>query len=393
MCVLPWVNLHVATNGAISPCCEFGGTIARLSDTTLEQAWNGPQLLSIRRSFVDGAPLQACRKCIDREASGEISLRVQSNARFASTLSEISAASEPLAHASAFPIALDLRFSNLCNFSCRSCWHGASSRWFSDAQAIGLTAGRSALISSFGSADAAKAQIEPGLASLEFIYFAGGEPLLQEEHYALLQWLIDLRRTDIRLAYNSNMSAMALRDCSVFDLWSKFRNVEVDASVDAAGDLGALIRKGFDWNVFVANVLALRNNAPHVRLRFGVTVSVMNIMALPELFKSLESECGANAGDLFLHSLQSPAFYRTQVLPLELKTHVATMLRKAQMASGTSDTSDDGMDRLMHQIESLIEYMNAKDLSGLRPQLAEHTRRIDSQRHENGYALFPGIAS
>ncbi|MCA3573063.1 MAG: twitch domain-containing radical SAM protein, partial [Aestuariivirga sp.] len=289
MCVLPWINLHVATSGAISPCCEFKGEVANLKASTLEEAWQSPQLDEVRRAFRDGVRLEACRKCIDREASEGSSLRLQSNRRFDGALRQIAAAGD----APAFPTALDLRFSNLCNFRCRSCWHGASSRWFADAKALGKAIGDKAEISSFETVDEFMGQVEPGLLQLKHIYFAGGEPLMQPEHYALLERLIALGRTDLSLAYNTNMSVLSHKDRSILDLWSQFPSVEVEASVDAAGELGAIIRKGFDWTVFAANVNAVRERCPHVSIRFGITVSVMNIRALPDLFAALMRDCGA----------------------------------------------------------------------------------------------------
>lgn len=392
MCVLPWVNLHVATTGAISPCCEFQDQVANLSAATLQTAWESPQLKDIRQSFLDGVPLKACRKCIDREASEGKSIRLQANAQFAGKLQQIVESANPLHAADSFPAALDLRFSNLCNFKCRSCWHGASSKWFADGKAIGLTAGNKAEISSFESAGAFMEQMKDGLALIEHIYFAGGEPLLQPEHYALLRRLIELGRTDLSLAYNSNLSVVSFRDVLIFDLWSRFSRVEVEASVDAAGDLGGLVRHGFDWPTFVSNVRAVRERCPHVRIRFGITVSIMNILALPELFIALEQSCGATAADFNLHSLQDPVFYRSQVLPPHLKAKAERQLREF-LASTTNRIAGTGeaMRAFHGQVLGLVEYMNARDLSAQLPRYAERTARLDALREEAGMRVFPGI--
>ena len=54
ICVMPWVNLHVSTNGSLAPCCVFQGSIGNLSDMTMEEAWNSAKLGEIRRQFLDG---------------------------------------------------------------------------------------------------------------------------------------------------------------------------------------------------------------------------------------------------------------------------------------------------------------------------------------------------
>lgn len=392
MCVLPWVNLHVATTGAISPCCEFRGEVANLSTATLQEAWRSSKLETLRSLFLKGVPLKACLKCVDREASEGKSLRLSANKRFAGKLREIEESVDPLHSTGDFPTALDLRFSNLCNFKCRSCWHGASSKWFSDGKAIGLTVGNKGEISSFESVDHFMSQIEGGLPRIEYIYFAGGEPLLQPEHYAVLERLISLGRTDLTLAYNTNLSVMASKDISIFDLWSRFRDVKVDASVDAAGELGAIVRKGFDWSVFVTNVKTLRERCPHVRIRFGITVSIMNILALPDLFNALHRECSAQAGDLNLHSLQDPIVYRTQVLSLDLKAKAANQLRDfmASLSDGHMG-GEDATRKLERQLTGPINYMNAKDLSGFLPRYAQRTAQLDALRGDTGVRDFPAI--
>lgn len=381
MCVMPWLNLHVSTSGAISPCCEFMGEVANLKSSTLEDAWQGPQLAEVRRAFRDGVRLEACRKCIDREASEGNSLRLQSNRRFAGALRKVAAAPD-------FPAALDLRFSNLCNFRCRSCWHGASSRWFADAKALGRAIGDKAEISSFETVDEFMRQVEPGLMQLQHIYFAGGEPLMQPEHYALLERLIALGRTDLTLAYNTNMSVLSHKDRSILDLWSRFPRVEVEASVDAAGELGAIIRKGFDWSVFAANINAVRERCPHVSIRFGVTVSVMNIRALPELFAALVQDCGATLGDVYLHSLQDPSYYRSQALPPPLKQQAEQALRNflARLPPETPSSS------LAEQIEGVISFMNAANLSNQFLRMLQVTAQLDQLRGEPGASkLFPEV--
>ncbi|MEL6683510.1 MAG: twitch domain-containing radical SAM protein, partial [Pseudomonadota bacterium] len=326
-CILPWVQTHVSVSGAMSPCCEFEGEYANLSDATLSDGWKSQQLAKLRKSFLKGQKPKACRKCFEREASGERSIRLSCNKSFQGHYARVEAANKPLQAATPFPVSLDLRFSNLCNFKCRSCWHGASSKWFADGKALGITIGDKAEISSFTSVDDLMRQCEGGLGKLELLYFAGGEPLLLGEHYALLEKLVSLGRTDVGLTYNTNMSVLSFRGQSILDLWTQFDTVKMQASVDATGALGANMRSGFKCDTFVRNIQRVRAECPHVEISFGVTVSIMNIMALPDLFDALEQSCGATLPWINTHSLQDPSFYRTQVLPEPLKQQTEAELR------------------------------------------------------------------
>lgn len=386
LCVLPWINMHVATTGAISPCCEFDGEYANLSSQTMQEAWHGTKLNSIRKAFLDGVPLSECRKCIDREANEGRSFRLESNERHSKSLSEIGATSVP----TAFPIALDLRFSNLCNFKCRSCWHGASSKWFTDAKAIGLNVSDRAEISSFRSVEDFLIQVLPGIDQIEEIYFAGGEPLLLSEHYALLDRLIEIGRTDLSLRYNSNMSVLTLKNRSILDLWARFPNIEVSASVDATGTLGANMRSGFDWEVFVANVKEVREKCGHIKLLFGVTVSAMNITSLPTLFDALERECGARLDEFFVHSLQDPVFYRTQVLPKEVKKKSIQNLEKyIKELWLRHDLDHQKIQNFIDSLQGLINYMMAQKLRSELPKFLKRTLDVDALRQERSADVLP----
>jgi len=390
-CVMPWINQHVTTNGNIAPCCEYDGHIGALSDATLNEAWHSPQLREIRRKFVAGEEVKECWKCFDREASEGFSLRTQAKRDFPDWQARLLQATEPLNAAPKRAIALDLRFSNLCNFKCRSCWHGASSKWFRDAKAIGVTAGQKAEIKSFESIDEVVRQLGPDMDSLELVYFAGGEPLIMEEHYALLRILHDRRLTHVKLSYNTNLSVTKFAGQSIFDLWAKFEFVDVTASVDAAGARGGYLRSGFNWDTFVMNVHELRNKCPSAKLNFGITVSALNILTLTDLFHELENKCQAIPSEFELHSLQDPTHYRTQVLPPHLKRKArnkieAYISEKTNVVDNAGDNSS-----FIVAVRGIVDYMNASDLSDKLPDFKFITDQLDKLRSENARIVLPEL--
>lgn len=378
-CVMPWINLHVATDGAISPCCEFDGSIGNVRKEGLKGAWGSEALRQIRHRFAWRETVGQCWKCFDRDEREGDSLRQQMNRQFGAWYERLASADEPLDAAPASPAALDVRFSNLCNFKCRSCWHGASSKWFTDGRAIGVTASDKAEIKSFASATEMLGQMSGWIDNIESIYFAGGEPLLMEEHYRLLDALIEAGRTHVRLRYNTNMSVTGLGERSIFELWNAFENVSVQASVDDIGARGALIRHGFDWPLFVANITRLRRECPGVDLEFGITVSALNVGTLVELLDALRHECEAKASGIHMHSLQEPKFMRTQVLPRRQKRKIEERLRSflAQAEPG------DGAEQMQRYVNGVIGYMRSEDLASELPRLAKRMDALDRLRSES----------
>ncbi len=391
ICVMPWFNLAVATDGKIAPCCEFDGDLGTLATTTLEEAWTGEALSEIRRAFVTGTEVAGCWKCFDRERAGGSSLRTDKNKDLPGWIKRLEESADLEQAAPAHPAAYDIRFSNLCNFACRSCWHGASSRWFKDGKALGVTASDKAIIRSFNSLDDAIEQIEVGLDSIEQLYFAGGEPLIIPEHFALLNLLLERGRTDIELSYNTNMSVTRFKGDSILELWKHFPNLEVHVSVDAEGDRGALVRKGFQWDRFVANVAELRRACPHARIRFGITVSVLNILRLSDLLRALESECGATPAEFVLHPLQEPIYYRTQVLPAHLKRTARLGLEEYINTLETRPSSESAMGSIATDIRAQIDYMEAENSTQYLPHLKRMLMQVDGLRSEDSLEVLPEL--
>ncbi len=392
-CLLPWINSYVSTDGKIAPCCEFDGDIGSLTDVTLQQAWTGDKLADIRAAFMAGRPLQACWKCLDREKREGTSLRLWSQGWYSNWYEKLNAGSGRLSTITPeFPVVLDLRFSNLCNFSCRSCWHGSSSSWFKDAKALGATAADTAEIRSFRKIGHVVQQIGDGIDQLEELYFAGGEPLMMEEHYALLELLVERGRTDVSLRYNTNLSKTSFAGKSIFDLWSRFDKLTVSASVDAAFDEGALVRNGFRWDEFVSNVGKLRQACPKAEIVFGITVSALNILSLPELLIALVEECQAAPGAVLLHSLQEPDYYRSQVLPAGLKQRATRKIEDYICnVLPVHELDPVKAKEVSSHLIGLVRYMNCEDLTRKLPQFRDIMSRLDGLRGQDSRTSLPAL--
>lgn len=392
-CLLPWISSYVSTHGKIAPCCEFDGDIGDLNKVSLKEVWTGDKLADIRAAFIAGRPLQACWKCLDREKREGTSMRLWSQSWYSNWHEKLRRGAARLSDVvPEFPVVLDLRFSNLCNFSCRSCWHGSSSSWFRDAKALGMTAGDTAEIRSFRKIDHVVQQIGDGIDQLEELYFAGGEPLMKEEHYALLELLVERGRTDVSLRYNTNLAKTSFAGKSIFDLWSRFDRLTVFASVDAAFEEGALVRNGFTWDEFVGNVGKLRHTYPNAGIKFGITVSALNILSLPELLIALVEECQATPGAFQLHSLQEPDYYRSQILPAGLKQRATRKIEDYICNVLPVHEADPVKAReVSGHLIGLVRYMNCEDLTQKLPQFRGIMSRLDELRGQDSRVSLPAL--
>jgi len=394
-CAAPWVNLSVAIGGVATPCCMIKGNFGDVKQQSIEDIWHGQEFRDFRSKMLRDEADERCCKCYETEATGGQSQRKQFNLRHAGKLSVsgclVAAGQDADSLVPDLPITLDIRFSNLCNFSCRMCGHGASSKWFSEARKMGWAAGPDALITTFTSTDAAVRALRPLLATVESIYFAGGEPLLLEQHYAVLNELIALGRTDVALVYNSNMSELRFGRLDVLELWSRFKSVTIEVSVDGTGARGELIREGMSWMDFAANVAAVKKRCPHVRMQFDITVLVLNVWALPELHRDLLALGVTGEHDFHFNVLQEPRYYSIRILPRTIKREVKRRL-EAYAVTRPDGGAAAAEWSIQGQFKHIIDHMMAEDRTDLIECFRDITSRLDAMRRKSTAAICPELA-
>ena len=102
-------------------------------------------------------------------------------------------------------------------------------------------------------------EFEPMLEHIEQIYWAGGEPIIMDEHWAIMNKLVEMGKTDIRIFYNTNFTKLNYKKFDVLDLWKNFHNISIGASLmpHSRGE-----RKGTNWEDIVNNIKRLRTEAP-----------------------------------------------------------------------------------------------------------------------------------
>jgi len=396
VCMAPWVHAHLSSLGDFTPCCEIFEPLGESKGATLVSHWNSPAMAAFRLAMLKDAPIPVCRKCYDKEAAGVVSRRQRCNEGFLDEADRLAATGpDGRLPAAIQPIDLDLRFSNLCNFRCRSCWHGASSRWFSDALALGLTSGPTPVIMAGADREKTLAEVMKQLPGVRSIYFAGGEPLLMEEHYVILEELIRIGHTDIRLSYNTNLSELHLGDRGVTDLWRAFPDIWVGASADGMGPIGELVRKGIRWARFEENVHAVRRACPHVQLSLAMTVSVFNIFHLPEFYFHLHNVLGFDHEAITLNPLQDPVHYNIGILPRAMKraaSEALTAMARSLPASKPAPSSARGRRFGRDAVLDLVTYIGARDERRHIPEFVKITERLDALRGEDSFITIPELA-
>jgi radical SAM protein with 4Fe4S-binding SPASM domain len=392
-CMLPWVHMHAFPDGRAYPCCLSDNRypVGDLRKNTMEQIWNQKPYRTLRINMLNDQTSKECNKCYEQETNGFFSMRNDANRNYGYHVSEVDH-TDINGHHPEFRIRYwDVRFSNLCNFKCRSCGPIFSSNWFNDHVKLYLqkpdVLGREMARVEYttGNEDGMLEQMLPHIPYLEQVYFAGGEPLIMKEHYFMLEKLIEYGKTDIRIQYNTNFSELAFKDKHVFEYWKHFQNVSVAASLDASGDRAELMRKGTNWAQISLNRKHMIEQIPHVDFYVSSTLSVMNILHILDFHKEWVELGLIDAKDFNINICQGPDWYRIDILPEDLKRNIVVPAYEEHIAWLAPQ---DKLQRATNGFKAALKFIQANDRSDLLPKFREEVKKLDNVRNENFWDTF-----
>jgi MoaA/NifB/PqqE/SkfB family radical SAM enzyme len=368
-CILPFVHLHLETTGVLTPCCINREKMAHIRDGSLAELWNSEKFVQMRAAMLADTYIPGCEACYSQERGKGESLRTRFNERYEKYLP---AATDTVGQ----PVYFDLRFSNICNLKCRTCEHRSSSLWYEDAKALGLRTANQAVINATDDPEALMAQLREFIPNAVEFYFAGGEPLVMDEHYRILDMLIEAGRTDVRLGYNSNFMKTQFKGTSVFEYWRQFADVQLSVSLDAIDEAAAYVRKGTRFSSIIANRKLLAEQTPHVRVACTPTVSLMNIGSLPALLKFLLDTEFCPPDMILFNILEHPHHFNIKAAPKHVKAIISDDLTRfaAEVAEHPA---------LVAQINQVIAYMESGDLSSQLRRFRKATLVLDAIRDED----------
>jgi radical SAM protein with 4Fe4S-binding SPASM domain len=393
-CMYPWIHFHAYPTGNAYPCCmaDMQFPIGDMRKNTIKEIWNQSPMRDMRRAMLNDTPVSACNRCYEQEASGFMSGRKSANKHHGHHINRIHNTKSD-GTLDQFELTYwDIRFSNLCNLSCRSCGHIFSSSWYKDQAALaGPEWKKNNKVLNYAGRFETDAwdQLVDHIDHVEQIYFAGGEPLLMEEHYRILDELVRRKKFDVRLIYNTNFTHTDLKGKSVFEYWKLFDSVAVGASLDASGARGEYIRKGTDWDQVYVNRVEMIAVCPKVDFYISPTLSIMNAWHLPDFHREWVNAGLIRPQDLNVNILQDPAYFRIDIAPQAYKQKLEAKYR--DHINWLSD--QDPLGRATHGFESAVTFMNSTDNTHLLDTFWRKTYELDSIRNENILTVIPELVA
>jgi radical SAM protein with 4Fe4S-binding SPASM domain len=387
-CLVPWTHLHVWPNGNAYPCCEWNSAepVGNVHDTSIKEIFNSPEMRALRQNMKNGKSTAGCNRCYLTEKAGiTSSKRTHYNRKFAhhqnqKTLEDGTVEEPRIA-------TFDFRFSNLCNLRCRSCGPALSSAWHSDFTKAYGDPGHPAVINC-GKDERLWQQVEELLRTVEYIEFAGGEPLIDPRHWDILNRLIEMKRTNVELLYTTNFTNLEYKSQSVLDVWKKFDKVKVHASLDASGPRAEYLRKGTQWPRIENNRVRMLERAPQVEFTIVSTISLFNAWHISDFHLDWVERGLVEASRIRPIVLSFSQDMSTKVMPAKFKQRVATKLihnlSRIEKIHGPCEV-------LRKDYQSIVEFMNSEDHCFMLENFKRNNDRIDSVRNESLQTVFPEL--
>jgi hypothetical protein len=320
LCLAPWTHTYLSPQTERRLCCasrEPAQNFEQYIDTnsgtgqyipvTLEQHWNSDHMRSVRRRMMAGETLPECDVCNSKLLNTSV-YRDYFGHLFSHKLSEVYATTDASGATTMQPVSWDYRFSNLCNFKCRTCGDMLSSAWETEQKTHDMVDWANSKnnwmvpsvrqqISQFQDQ-----QIEQEFSDaveqhrVEEIYWVGGEPLMYEQHWRYMRRIVELGDGGrVYARYNTNLSRIDYRGCNLYsDILDHIRDWQICASIDGTGAIGEYIRTGLDYNRFRSNFeagLAHQKNRRQMRLDFTLTLPGMfEVEAIQALAREYDVE-------------------------------------------------------------------------------------------------------
>jgi len=387
-CMMPWTHMHLWPAGTTYPCCmsdpEF--PIGNTQEQSLQEIWNGKELRNIRMNMLQDKPSKECRRCYELEENGMSTLRTGSIGNYAHHWDKVEATSDDGSAGDVNMAYMDIRFSNLCNLKCRSCGPQFSSSWFEDHKVTHGDPGHPKILQVRDEMKSFMDELDPLLESVERVYWAGGEPLITKEHYNILDKWIAMGKRDVSMDYTTNFTQMYYKKKTAFDYWNKFENVRVAGSLDANHARGGILRKNMVWSEVVQNRRTMIEQCPHVYFELTPTVSVYNVLNLPDFHKEWIEEGLLEPSNIRINILLDPTYMRLSILPPWIKSKVAE--RYSEHIAYLKQF--DNIAGVINDYESILNFME-KDRTNEIKMFKFKTQRIDTLRQENLLDVFPEL--
>jgi MoaA/NifB/PqqE/SkfB family radical SAM enzyme len=389
-CVLPWISIEASPIGTVRPCCladdeilDNEGNKFELSTADFADIQNSNHMRQLRKQFLAGEKPQTCRKCWNEERGGRTSKRMHTLDRLKHSIAdtEWTADAKPL-------MFLDLKLGNICNLKCRICGSWSSSQFATeDINQLPRDEQKSSHAYQMLRAGAWPRentqfwqQIDSVLSDIGYIEFTGGEPFMIDEHFDMLQGIIDRGIAhQVEIHYNTNGTQYPVRGEAI---WRHFKTVEIAFSIDDIGKRFEYQRSNANWQEVCINLDRFRDLKEcykNIVLQVCTTVNVFNVRYLDQVAQWIDKN-KESFNFVYWNMMHDAWYFSIATLPDDAKAAITEHLRSADVPT-----------QYREEFDRIVDFMNtgaSTDGFILRMKIAD----LDRKRNQNLRKVQPELA-
>lgn len=372
-CSVPFIHTFIDTKGENRICCAAKWTPGQYD----LQDWQGEDYQKFREAVSndDKDWLPECDECKRREEIGQDDSYRKIYNRLYNKMGKPSLNSETGNPFDA-PLSYDLRMNNLCNLACRMCGPMASSQLQKESvkypelwpEHIDDAEDR------YNQMDITRIINEAE--SMYELKLLGGEPTVQPETKAILERLLEVGNTGLRLNMTTNGTNV---NPKFYDILKQFKQVYIQVSIDNYGIGHDYIRgPASDFKTIWKNVKKIHELdwAGKFYIEINQTVTVFNIFDFWRLRQETNKQypwCGFRSGLVY-----DPEKYSPQYLPLKWKDMAVKIAKEAGVYQ-----NEKHIFKLMYQVETDMNYVR---------DLKNYTTVMDFARNQHLKDYYPQFA-
>jgi MoaA/NifB/PqqE/SkfB family radical SAM enzyme len=411
-CMHPFTGLATREDGAVKVCCR-SAPIGFIQDNTLEEIWNNETMQLVRKQVLCGERPEVCKPCFDLEDQGVESLRqrhtagIIPEARINLYPTAVSTMREDYTMPFEIP-TMEIKLNNLCNLKCRMCNPTDSTSWndwdqveeFYDKEKNYISKNvrklnliKKPYLDKFEDNPNWWTSFEKLLPYFRRVEFAGGEPLMDPQHYRILDMLKPYGK-NIEIKYATNGTTLGIKGGrTIHEYWPYFKSVAVNVSIDGIGDVYEYIRGNGSWKDVVKNIQEIQKIDHVSRVVGAVAVQVSNVLILDKMIEYFLDDLGIV---FYTNIVNYPNVLSPQVLPPYLKALAIQRLDfvKERVPSFKYVKENPILkDITLGQINGIINFLRAKDQTHLWSECIEFNRRLDKTRNQSFDTVNPEFKS
>lgn len=352
-------------NGKIKTCIRSSDYLGSIQDNSIEEILHNEKSTENRSLMLAGSPATRCNPCYELEKNSN-GLNIISDRVY--YLKELKTVDKTLYNnIDNFKLAkIDVRWTNLCNFTCVYCGPEFSSKWANELNVVESRPNDQQLTHF-------KDYIFSNIGNLKNVYLAGGEPLLMKQNVELLTELT-AKNPNVQIRVNTNLSKT---ETEVFDLLCKFKNVHWIVSFETMAEEYEYIRYGGKWQDFLDN-LNIITKLNH-KLSFNMLYFSLNYLSLFDTIDFLLDK-GYHPNSLIIGALLTPVNLNIRHLP-EYMLNSAKDIIKKRLNQKPGFLYENGL-------KNILDYIDKTPFEKNPEAIVKTLKELDLRRSLNSRQIF-----